>query len=109
MMAARLFIIIPLLLSTSAFAEPDLVSGNHWVSLCKQSDRTACFSFILGLREANSYDEHVRKLPQYCIPVGATIDQMRKVILKFSDDNPNLLHLPFAMISIIALQQKFPC
>ena len=105
-----LSLVILLFSQPSAFAQnEDPTSGNYWVKLCKQTDRTACSSFILGLREANSYDQHVRKIPQYCIPVGATIDQMRKVILNFSDDNPNLLHHPFAMISITALQQKFPC
>jgi hypothetical protein len=87
----------------------DPASGNYWIELCKQSDRTACLSFILGLREANSYDSYVRKIPQYCLPVGATIEQMRKVVLKFSEDNPNLLHIPFGMLSITAFQQKFPC
>lgn len=109
-MRSGLLFLFALILPGTSFAQgEDIASGNYWVKLCKQADRQACLSFILGLREANSYDEYVRKVPQYCLPVGVTIDQMRKVILKFTDDHPDMLHSPFGALSIIALQQKFPC
>jgi Rap1a immunity proteins len=89
--------------------EIDVTSGNYWTKLCRDSDLTACSSCILALRETSSFDRYVRNSPIYCLPVGATVDQMRRVILKFADDNPGMLHLPFVLISIRALKQSFPC
>ena len=46
---------------------------------------------------------------RFCPPGGATMDQTRKVIIKYIDDRPEQLHRPFHDLAIEALRKAWPC
>lgn len=44
-----------------------------------------------------------------CIPNGATIGQTTRVIIKYLNNNPELLHQAYFDLSIKALREVWPC
>lgn len=44
-----------------------------------------------------------------CFPQRATLGQLIKVTLKFMDNNPKHLDMPFTAIAFLALNEAFPC
>lgn len=74
-----------------------------------QADR--CLSLVRGIRDINVfYESHLQgeKL-LFCQPKTATNEQLVRVVIKFMEDNPALLHLRDSMIVVGAFQEAFPC
>ena len=44
-----------------------------------------------------------------CLPVGATNEQLERVLLKFLNDHPERLHKDASKLTITAFRQAFPC
>jgi len=44
-----------------------------------------------------------------CVPPEASATQLAKVIAKYGDDHPQQLHLPAAVIVLLAMKDAFPC
>ncbi|MEK6211077.1 MAG: Rap1a/Tai family immunity protein [Pseudomonadota bacterium] len=57
----------------------------------------------------NSFLDALWAPPKYCIPDGVTLEQGKKVILKYFDDNPAELHMSAEFLIGIALKRAFPC
>jgi|SRR5271165_6558004 len=45
----------------------------------------------------------------FCVPAEASETQLAKVVVKYGDDHPQQLHLPAAMIVLLAMKDAFPC
>lgn len=72
-----------------------------------------CMGFIEGVIDSdtiahtdNSGHPTGRNL---CVPAEASARQLAKVLVKYGDDHPQLLHLPAAMLVLLAMRDSFPC
>ena len=77
-------------------------SANQMVDVCSYdlSDST-CSAYVRGVFEAHEWE--------LCIPEHATLKQVKKIALKYLDDNPNKLHQLASQSVIDAWQEAFPC
>lgn len=94
--------------STSA---QDSQSANFWIEVC-QEDHAAnllCIGYLRGMYDMNEMMTFLHKRPIWCLPTGATLPQMRMVIMADLQSRPAELHLPFAGLATIALRKAFPC
>jgi hypothetical protein len=44
-----------------------------------------------------------------CVPVDVTLQQMNLVVVKYLDERPAQLHLPFILLASDAFQAAWPC
>jgi hypothetical protein len=75
------------------------------------SDVGLCMGFISGIIDLETLDAGVLKHPthEWCVPDNATTTQLAKVIVKYSNDHPEDLHLPGVLFVGKALVAAFPC
>jgi hypothetical protein len=117
---ALLAAIFAVLCSFPAHAESDdakmqrLLSAAFILDACKEKPREpafqqgSCFGqiqtlYMLG--SANALWPNAR----FCTPEGSTMNQARKVVIKYIDDRPERLHEPFLVLAIEALRKAWPC
>jgi hypothetical protein len=81
-------------------------TGDEWLKRCSDDD-FACATYLAGVNDLHNLPE-VPKM--YCIgKSGATVVQMRQVVLKYLRDNPNKTHLSFISLVLDAMREAFPC
>jgi len=56
-----------------------------------------------------AFSDHLAPKGKYCPPDGVTINQARLVVIKYIEDKPEQLHLPFLSLAIDALRKAWPC
>jgi hypothetical protein len=87
----------------------DVVPATQLVTVAK--DKGMCWGYISGINDNEM--SHVAsasgKGRRYCLPSGVDLDQLRKVVRQYLDNNPARLHLPSEILVISALEQAFPC
>jgi hypothetical protein len=70
-----------------------------------------CWGYIGGVNDNEM--SHVAsasgKGRRYCLPPGVDLDQLRKVVRQYLENNPAKLHLPSEILVMSALEQAFPC
>jgi len=70
-----------------------------------------CWGYIGGVNDNEM--SHVAaasgKGRRYCLPHGVDLDQLRKVVRQYLENNPAKLHLPGQILVKAALEQAFPC
>jgi hypothetical protein len=57
-------------------------------------------------------DQIITVLPDkkiICLPAGATIDEMRKIVIQFLAENPDTRSMTASLVIEVALLKKFPC
>jgi hypothetical protein len=92
-----------------AIAE-DHSAGSHWMQVCRGDDanlQLICVGFISGVTEVQR--RQPASADQYCLPPSITIGQEKAIIVKFMEDHPQKLHLPFIQLLLDALHEAFPC
>ena len=73
-------------------------------------DLQACGSYIEGVVDAISADKIAHPNDVFfCVPKEATEEQFARIILKYSDNHPEKLHLSAVVLVIEALTSAFPC
>jgi hypothetical protein len=94
------------LICSPAVGQQDQRSGNYWSQFCA-SDTDLCIAYLNGMTQLLERKD----MPFFfCTPPGGvTIFQMRKVVAKYLQDNPERLHLPFIQLTLDALGMAFPC
>jgi hypothetical protein len=96
MVVTRVIILMIFMLSAFATqrASAERSTGARWLQEC-QAGKVTCATYILAVDEFHSVTEP----PRYCTPSGVTIGQMEKVVIKFLQDHPDQLHLPFIVLN----------
>lgn len=90
----------------------DSYTGKFFAPLCgskMDSERALCTFYLRGMNDLNDFLLHVAEKPLWCLPDGTTVEQMRLVVMTSLNQKPEELHLPFAGLVMVALDEKFPC
>lgn len=92
------------------------LSAAHTLDACKEapgssaSERGVCWGEIQMLYMlAFAGGGYLGNASRFCPPDGASIDQTKKVVLKYIEDRPERLHEPFVFLAIEALRKAWPC
>ena len=74
------------------------------------SDIAGCYQYIRGFIEGhNMAADHAPSAKQFCIPDGVNHIQLARIIVRASDEYPEIAHLPRETVVEAALKQAFPC
>ena len=64
-----------------------------------------CLGFLNGIHEMRYYYGD----PPYCSPLGADYVQIARIVAKYLEEHPELLHRLAPHLAISALSEAFPC
>ena len=82
-------------------------TGNNLYGFCKKSElsllRAMCLGYVTGVTDA------LENLSAFCIPQGATREQVTDAATLYLRDHPETRHLPASELVTAALKEKFPC
>lgn len=71
---------------------------------------TGCLAFIRGATDMHDLQStYLGGTSIYCLEEGITYQQLRKVVFKYMDENPEELHESFLVHLVNALRLAFPC
>ena len=71
---------------------------------------TSCLAFIRGATDMHELQStYLGGTRLYCLEEGNTYDQLRKVVFKYMDENPEFLHESFLFQVANSLGLAFPC
>lgn len=93
-------------------AEGDFYSGQDLRTDCELEDTASagfCIGFIQGAADGHYWALDPDAPLVVCAPKGVTLGQDREIVLRLLRDRPETLHLPAAMLVLIALEEAFPC
>ena len=90
------------------------LSAAYILAACKESPTESKWKqgICIGQIQAFyllAFSDHLAPKGKYCPPDGVTIDQARLVVIKYIEDRPEQLHLPFFLLAIDALRKAWPC
>ena len=106
---------IAVLLLLLAFAFPAVAeekpyfSGQELLNDCtskKALPRGFCIGFVNGLVNGYVFSDRNTYL---CPPANSNVGQWERVIIKYLEDNPQMLHEPASVLAINAMFEAFPC
>ncbi len=71
----------------------------------------SCLGFLNGVIDMATIarEESPKTAQFFCIPRTVTGAQLAKVFVKYSDNHPEQLHLPAAVIVVLSFKDAFPC
>ena len=46
---------------------------------------------------------------RFCPPDGASVDQVKRVVIKYIEERPERLHEPFFVLALESLRKAWPC
>ena len=89
------------------------MTGSELLGYCENEgvySQGLCDGFIDGVGDGfQSFALYIgRRLP-FCYPQDATVEQVRRVIVKYLEEHPQDLHYSAAESAFIALGDAFPC
>ena len=90
-------------------------SGNSLKDYCDLDDTYAsgfCSGYITGVIHGVTSEAIANKKAHStagCIPNTVTIEQGTLIVIKFLNDNPELLHLAATRLITSAMSEAFPC
>ena len=109
----RRFLLLATLLSGTCWAQSIMDSGNAFLSNCSKKDAMGlvCISYVSGVTDGIMFGQVKPDGSgiDFCVPQGATREQVFDVVMKFLRDNP--AHRDLATVALIqwALKDAFPC
>jgi hypothetical protein len=80
--------------------------GNSLLSKCEDGDLFFNKGYCTGLI-AGVHDTHSGK--SICKPKTAPLKQLKQVVVKFLQENPDKLHYSAVSLTRFALEEAFPC
>jgi len=104
------------LYSLSAMPDDQAITyhnGNRILGYCESDDsteRVACMAYLAGLAdmtEVIAYSTDAARV--VCKPREVPIKQLRRIFIKYANDNPESLHLSAASMVRAAFTEAFPC
>lgn len=98
---------------TPAFAESNFVGvqGNLLFNLCDSDDPndvSSCNGYILGVLDS-IYSGHLKEHFDLCFPPGINVTQMRLMIMKYMEQNPENLNMAAEGFVAKAMELAFAC
>jgi hypothetical protein len=111
-MRAWIAVVVGCVSIVPALAQTDFQSGNRLLPACKKivSGSNADFGMGLCLGMLSGIAGVAHLLPEdarYC-PTG-TMGQTVRIVVKYMEDHPQVLHQDFQFIALAALRQSWPC
>lgn len=93
------------------------LDGNGFVSWCmaaatKENVRqnSACTGYVAALVDSARFQEELSDGgTRVCLPPRASHEQLKKVVLEYLDNNPEILHENAAGIALIAWGEVYAC
>jgi Rap1a immunity proteins len=82
-------------------------SGNWWFDVCAK-DYALCSGYMAAVMDLYQFTDK----PSYCPPTGpggARIGHVQAIVLKYLQEHPEKRHLPFARLTLDALERAYPC
>ena len=94
-------------------AEAIYYTGSQLLEEC-ESDSVAkqnvCVGYLAGIADITAtYDGWGDMTKEFCVPDGATLGQLRKVVIKGLNEKPEELHLSAASLVFHDFNSAFPC
>jgi len=117
------FIVITLSVTgLNAQTAQGLVTGADWVKACQEPQpgkpvtdalviarSSYCVGFITGVFMTNGMAKQMNGKQLICIPSAITVDDARKIFLKFMKDHPEKAQEPGPGLLLASLALGFPC
>lgn len=90
------------------------VGSGRWIGdTCDSGDKEnylVCMAFLRGVIEGQAGMAAIHSVQApYCLPAEFDYEQGKRVVAKFSRDNPHLINDPAALLVTRALIGSFPC
>jgi hypothetical protein len=112
-MRCALIILVLLLLPARAPAS-EFDSANYLLPKCKLllSDKSAgtesgiCMGVMLTFKSTGAF---LANDVRVCVPEDATLRQMIRVVVKYIEERPEKMHVPFVALALLALRDAWPC
>jgi len=104
-----MMILLLVLYGGNAFSG-EFFSGNILLKYCEGDDYSSdglCKGYIAGVADAS--DGMTWDYRRYCKPGAATILQLKKIVTKSLNNNPDKLHMAGFSLVHLALFKAFPC
>jgi hypothetical protein len=101
-------VLVSLVVSGPAWGKP----GNDVYTHCRSGDNFSdgiCMGYIQGVADALNGPERGMRGRHFCIPEQATYGQIKAVVIKWFEANPQLLHYAAFGLVANALSKAFPC
>ena len=99
-----------------ASAQPDPDSGNFMLPRCKalvhnKKDEMSVYSGVCGgvISTLVWSSEMFRDPAKFCAPSTVTNGQSSLVVVRYMENHPELLHLPFVKLALDAMKEAWPC
>lgn len=86
-----------------------IAQGTRWLRICssdRRVDEATCNGFIMGLEETQFLAEFK---PLYCPPPRFTVEEQKKIIVKYLKEHPGRHNEPFARLAADAMRAAYPC
>ena len=102
-----------LLLPTAA--SPMYVTAEMLIRACESKTavhREFCNSYLLGVvdtHETMQLWDNLNRGPLFCIGKGVVGEVLRKQVIKYAKQHPDLLKTPGSSFVVTALSNEFPC
>jgi len=89
-------------------------TGNELIQWCETESTVTdgfCFNYLAGVSDTHNLLYAEKEIPKklYCTPLGVKFGQLRRVFLKYANDNPQDLHLSASRLVLKAFVHSFPC
>ena len=108
-----LLLVITLLIVTTGESIAGYWTGNKILEICGSADpkdQSYCRFYLAGTWDTyDSFFPHGSKGGVICLTEGISINQLRRVFLKFANANPEILHYSAGGLALAAFTKAFPC
>ena len=89
------------------------VNAGEVLSACESESvdrQNKCVSYLAGIVDATTTWVDWEMMPKkFCQPDEVTLEQLRKIYVKYANEHPEELHLTAAGIAVNAFVEAFPC
>ncbi|WP_291842430.1 Rap1a/Tai family immunity protein [Bradyrhizobium sp.] len=90
------------------------LSAGHILAACKERPTESEWAKGICIGQIQvlyllAFSDHLAPKGKFCPPDGVTIDKARAVVIKYIEDKPEQLHLPFLLLAIDGLRKAWPC
>ena len=104
---------IATMLSQPVFAGSNMIgmSGNSLYAECTSTDRVRiakCEGYILGVQDA-IYSGYLTQYFSLCFPPAVEVPQLRLQLIKFIENNPDLMNFAAEGLVAKSLENKYAC
>lgn len=109
-MISRILLIIFVFFASSATSSGNFESGNTLYEDCDGNDydQILCLGYLRAISDVLNGDNTVNGF-KACIPAGVTPFQLKSILIKWLDDNPENRHYAAAGLVASSFQEAFPC